>query len=113
MCARVCAHALMHSVVFYIVKSMQELLLKLNCLLCIDEKAERDFKVLKYGICMFLSSSYRCLFSVWYLTFNKASAFANRRISECVCVSIRGKSRTVNNLSYSPICWRGHCSRRS
>lgn len=35
-CVHVCAHALMHSVVFYIVTSMQELLLKLNCLLCID-----------------------------------------------------------------------------
>lgn len=102
-----CAHALTHSTVFYIVTSMQELQSSLTafCAFNTEQKSIKSIKGYIAFVC-FSELIVQVLVRVWYLTFNKASVFAKRRISECVlwcciCVCVwDGYS-----WAESSICW--------
>lgn len=60
----VCAHALMHSIVFYIVTSMQELQSSLTLPFVRSIKSRKELSIEEYRICMFPSSSYRWSFEL-------------------------------------------------
>lgn len=100
----------MHSIVFCICTKHARITIKLNCLLCVKSRAEKNceyYRIMRFYVFKLIV---QVLVAVWYLTFNKASAFAKWRTSLCAlqCV-VHVRSGHAHSWADSPICrWEDH-----